>query len=1021
MLFPITLFLFYWYLAMCLFRHNYYRTKHIAYPNAVAAFAVAITLCPNNAHAAAAQKPPQSASRVSIPILVPHAVSATVVSATEATPVANMAPAAIPVSFNVPWDANVQGNFIMSMTGDRQGHVWVGTEDQGVWRFDRTAPAGKQWTQFNSTNGLGDDDCYALACDEAGRIWAGTLNHGVSVYNGKTWKTYGPLDGPLGSRVFALAVSPKGGGVWGATEAGLFRYRANAWTYYTRAEGLPSDQAQALAFAPDGTLYVGTQCDGVAIGSPGNDYKTWRVVTGPECASNQGRGSGLPISQINALLVTRSGSVYCGTTAGLACSGDHGKTWRFWRGADWLDKGSGLYGSGLVQEAKISGIEVLPLTHGSQAPAGKGLAVNAAGGALDRFAAAQGFAGGGVFTSPDTVDTKSVAGAAPPALYQSERWGNCSFTASGLKPLESYQIRLHLAEVSQTAPGKRIFNVFADGRPVLTHLDVFQAAGGQNKALVKEFVARADRIGQIVVQFQGAAPSGVDTGGGKELAEDYVSSLAEDAAGHLLVGHRQKGLEVWDVTREVRLLSGPSNGPASDYVFALLPLSDGGVLIGKYGGGLARGDVPGLSPLNPLKATAAPAVKVASVPAASPFPLPAKPPTLAQLQAMLARVKGLKGEMPGDVAFIGDDWETAGDWVGRYGRQHAILWATSAPFNDEYATAGDNLYQVTGQIGPNHHPGDDIRHWVHWLRTNNPNTLYNPEVGGRRQAEVDDHSEVYPMTQEGTDLWFTVQVPQGVHRVSFYFFNKDAAEADNSLRDYFIELKSFLQKSSDDPEERRGLSPPRVTGTLADLDAAMRAPTLAQARVRDFHGGVYKQFLVVGPSKVLVRVAKNNSKNTICSGTFIDALTGPELQMNGKPMGAMGGLYYNAPEPKVTVARINGAEDDDADGEASLSPDLFPRPLQVPYRLWTAMDGAYPYSGSLLMQHSYRLFALRAARLQVTGLDTQALLANWRWTLTLWDDPQRLQYQQAMAKAWNQFQDLNKELASHTHIYQAKQ
>ena len=165
------------------------------------------------------------------------------------------------------WDANAQGQFITSLCRDTTGHTWIGTEDQGVWRFDPSASTGRQYTHFTTKDGLGDDNAYALVCDHAGRIWAGTLNHGVSVFNGKAWRTYGPLDGPLGSRVFALAVSPQDGSVWGATEAGLFRYKNSRWTDFTRTDGLPSDQANALAFAPDGTLYVGTQCDGIAIGS----------------------------------------------------------------------------------------------------------------------------------------------------------------------------------------------------------------------------------------------------------------------------------------------------------------------------------------------------------------------------------------------------------------------------------------------------------------------------------------------------------------------------------------------------------------------------------------------------------------------------------------------------------------------------------------------------------------------------------------------------------------------------------
>ena len=69
-----------------------------------------------------------------------------------------------------------------------------------------------------------------------------------------------------------------------ATSAGLTRYSAAAdtWRYYTRADGLPSDQANALAFDASGNLYVGTQCDGIAIGSAADGYKNWRLIPGPD-------------------------------------------------------------------------------------------------------------------------------------------------------------------------------------------------------------------------------------------------------------------------------------------------------------------------------------------------------------------------------------------------------------------------------------------------------------------------------------------------------------------------------------------------------------------------------------------------------------------------------------------------------------------------------------------------------------------------------------------------------------------
>ena len=41
------------------------------------------------------------------------------------------------------------------------------------------------------------------------------------------------------------------------------------------------------------------------------------------------------------------------------------------------------------------------------------------------------------------------------------------------------------------------------------------------------------------------------------LREDYVTCLAEDSAGHLLIGHRQQGLEIVNVPDWKRVFPGP--------------------------------------------------------------------------------------------------------------------------------------------------------------------------------------------------------------------------------------------------------------------------------------------------------------------------------------------------------------------------------------------------------------------------------------------------------------------------------
>ena len=598
------------------------------------------------------------------------------------------------------WDANAQGQFITSLCRDNAGHTWIGTEDQGVWRFDPSAPTGKQYTHFTVKDGLGDDNAYALACDKAGRIWLGTLNHGVSVFNGKTWRTYGPLDGPLGSRVFALAVSPADGGVWGATEAGLFRYQNSRWTYFTRADGLPSDQANALVFDADGTLYVGTQCDGIAIASPDDNYKTWRIVPGPSQMPNAASGDGLPSALINCLLVSSNNTVYAGTDGGLAASRDGGLTWRYQRGADW--------------KAKLAGLSH-PVTPSS-----------------------------------------------------------------------------------------------------------------------------APFMGDL-------------------LSEDYVTSLAEGADGRLFVGHRQTGVEAFDPKTGKRMQSGANGIKTDDYVNCLLTTGTN-AWVGLYEGGLHP----------PIDAAPAEPARASSA-SPAPFPIPAKPPTLAELNVLLAKVKSLKGELPvGGAAYLGEDWQTEGDAIGRYGRQYAVLCAMN------HVITCTNKYNVQGIMGDNHAPSDGLRWWVTWMQTDTPRSLYTPVAGVRRQAEWDDHGEAYPMTHEGPDIWIYVHLGEGDrHRVSLYFMNKDGHDWNNRYRDYTIEVKPFR-------------------GTVAASDAA---PTLAHARVRDFWDGVYKNFVLSSPGDYAIKVARNGSFNTILSGVFIDKLAGSQTVEDGEALAYMNGVHYDPPAP----------------------------------------------------------------------------------------------------------------------------
>src|SRR6202453_861961 len=243
------------------------------------------------------------------------------------------------------WDNQTQGAFVTSVAVDSQNIVWAGTEGKGVWFY---TPRQQKWMQFTSADGLGDDNIYALAVDKLGRVWAGHLNHGVSVWNGEKWKNYGLLDGPLGDRVFAIATCPTDGDVWIATDNGVARYSITKddWDYFTRASGLPSNQIQAVAFDSKGNIFLGTQCDGVTMATAADEYKKWKTVEGPLQMPTAMSGDGLPGSLINDIAVVNDDKMILAVTQnGIGISEDGGQKWRYIRGQDWQANVNGLYGA----------------------------------------------------------------------------------------------------------------------------------------------------------------------------------------------------------------------------------------------------------------------------------------------------------------------------------------------------------------------------------------------------------------------------------------------------------------------------------------------------------------------------------------------------------------------------------------------------------------------------------------------------------------------------------------------------
>jgi parallel beta-helix repeat protein len=132
--------------------------------------------------------------------------------------------------------------------------------------------------------------------------------------------------------------------------------------------------------------------------------------------------------------------------------------------------------------------------------------VNTGGSASGSFATDAYFSGGTQFSVTNVVDISGLVNPAPMAVYQSYRYiktnGNTlTYSMTNLTAGLDYRVRLHFADLFNTLPGQRQFDVDINGTRVLTNFDIIATAGAPFKGVIEEFTAFADTSGNIAVVF----------------------------------------------------------------------------------------------------------------------------------------------------------------------------------------------------------------------------------------------------------------------------------------------------------------------------------------------------------------------------------------------------------------------------------------------------------------------------------------------------------------------------------------
>ena len=186
---------------------------------------------------------------------------------------------------------------VTGMAGDRKGNIWVGTDRAGLLRINVNTHEIEPVKPQSANSSLPTDDVTGILSvyvDDTDLLWVGTEKAGVAYYGKGIYK----FDSGLYGDITAIT-QDKDGKVWfGTSNKGIVGYDGP----------LASQKVSTMATTPDGSLWVGSEQNGLT-----------RILNGETTFYSAARDSGRTIinDHINALCADKTGSLWIATDGGL--------------------------------------------------------------------------------------------------------------------------------------------------------------------------------------------------------------------------------------------------------------------------------------------------------------------------------------------------------------------------------------------------------------------------------------------------------------------------------------------------------------------------------------------------------------------------------------------------------------------------------------------------------------------------------------------------------------------------------
>ncbi len=123
-------------------------------------------------------------------------------------------------------------DYIRRIFQDREGHLWLGTNGDGVCRYD-----GDSLKYYSIDEGFGGFAVRGIVEDRAGNVWFGT-DRGITKFDGTSFANFSEADGLIGNDVWSIAIDSKGI-IWIGTLEGVSRFDGTTFTRFEIPESEP--------------------------------------------------------------------------------------------------------------------------------------------------------------------------------------------------------------------------------------------------------------------------------------------------------------------------------------------------------------------------------------------------------------------------------------------------------------------------------------------------------------------------------------------------------------------------------------------------------------------------------------------------------------------------------------------------------------------------------------------------------------------------------------------------------------